>query len=193
MNLILASTSPRRKELLRKLNIPFTVEPSDFEEVITQDSDPFELVKKLSYGKAQAVVNNFPESVVIGADTVVVFDKKIYGKPHTADKALEMLKELNGTEHSIITGVTIIFPSPFKIISFAEETKIFFKQVSEQELIDYVTTGEPLDKAGAYAFQEKGSFLIDHIEGDLDNAIGLPVNKIELELKKSPPIVFDGP
>lgn len=183
-SIILASSSPRRSMLLSKLGVPFTVEPSSYEEDLDFSSDPFELVEFLATGKANAVAHHHSSGIIVGADSIVFFNGKVYGKPLTHEKAMEMLRELNGSEHSIITGVCLIDIDHHKKIIFSEETRVIFHQVSEKELRTYVDTGEPLDKAGAYALQEKGVFLIKKIMGDRDNAIGLPVQTLRKKLSE---------
>lgn len=182
--IVLASGSPRRKELLGKIGLNFIVDPSDFEEVLDQTINPLELVKKLSYGKAADVAKRHPDSIVIGADSVVAINNITLGKPHTEAKAIEMLSKLSGTIHSAISGFTIIDTKTGKTISEAVETKIFFRNLTSGEIENYVATGEPLDKAGAYAIQGKGALLVDKIEGDFYNIVGLPLSKLAETLKK---------
>lgn len=174
-SLILASTSPRRKELLEKLCMPFTVVASDYEEDMTLPLDPFALAKTLSRGKAEAVAARFPESVVIGADTFIAHNGRVLGKPHTAQKALEMLKDIRGQWVSIITGCTVMHGALGRVASDAVETRAFITLASDAVLERYVATGEPLDKAGAFAIQGLGSVLIERIEGDFYGAVGLPL------------------
>ncbi len=183
--IILASASPRRKELLEKTGVPFIVEVSDYEEDMNLKLKPLELAKELSMGKAEAVVKKHEgeEAVIIGADTFVVLNDKILGKPHTPEKAKEMIKEMSGRVHSVITGFTIIDAKSGKKISKAVESKVYFRRLTGKEIEDYVSTGEPLDKAGAYAIQEAGSVLIEKIEGDYTNIVGLPLPSLIEELK----------
>lgn len=173
--LILASTSPRRKELLEKLRVPFTVVASDYEEDMTLPLDPFELAKTLSHGKAEVVAVRFPESVVIGADTFIAHNGRVLGKPHTPEKALEMLKSIRGQWVSILTGCTVVHRALGRIASDAVETRAFITDAPDVVLKRYVATGEPLDKAGAFAIQGLGSALIERIEGDFYGAVGLPL------------------
>jgi septum formation protein len=182
--IILASTSPRRKELLAEAGIEFEAVASDYEEDMTLPLPTAELVKHLSRGKAQAVANKYPEAIIIGADTIVVYERKMIGKPHTAEKARETLTMLNGMQHSIITGFTIIDTKIGKSISEAVETKVYFKKMSDAEIDAYIATGEPLDKAGAYGIQARGKMLVDHIEGDFNNVVGLPVTEICKKLRE---------
>lgn len=181
--LILASTSPRRKELLTQTGIPFEIVASSYEEDMTLELSPAELVKHLSLSKARAVAEKVQDAVVVGADTIVVFENKIIGKPHTNEKAKETLQGLNGKQHSVFTGFTVMDADTKKFVSKSAETKIYFKNNSEKEIDAYVATGEPLDKAGAYAIQGLGGKLIDRIEGDHSSVIGLPITKV-LEVLK---------
>lgn len=182
--LILASGSPRRKELLEKAGLQFEIVKSDYEEDMTLDLPPHELVEHLSLGKALDVAKKFNDAVVISADTIVVLDGEILGKPHTPENATEMLKKLNGKKHSVFTGFTIIDIENNKTVTRSVETFVFFKNNAEAEIDAYVETGEPLDKAGAYAIQGLGGRLIERIEGSLSNVIGLPVEELMGKLKE---------
>ncbi len=183
---ILASASPRRKELLEKTGIPFVVEVSDYEEDNSLKLKPLELAKTLSAGKAKAVSERHKgeDAVIIGADTFIVLDNKILGKPHTPEKAKEMIKGMNGRAFSVITGFTIIDVKSDKEVSKAVESRVYFRKLTEKEIENYVRTGEPLNKAGAYAIQETGSVLTGKIEGDYTNIVGLPLPALIKELKK---------
>lgn len=181
--IILASTSPRRKEILSKLGLPFEVQESNYEEDMTLDMSPEKLVEYLSVGKAKAVAEKNQNAIVIAADTIVVYKHHILGKPITPERAKEMLEMLSGKQHEIMTGVTIIDTNSGKSRTFHDTIKTFMVNFSP-ELIDwYIKTGEPLDKAGAYALQEKGALLIEKIDGDLFGAIGLPLRRLVDELK----------
>lgn len=184
--IILASASPRRRELLKKLQIPFIVEVSNYEEDINLKLKPLELAKKLSAGKAEAVAGKHKneDTIIIGADTFVVLDNKILGKPHTPEKAKEMIKEMSGRAHSVITGFTIIDAKTGKKVSKTVESKVYFRKMTDRTIKNYVKTGEPLDKAGAYAIQGAGSVLIEKTEGDYTNIVGLPLPALIEELKK---------
>lgn len=183
--IILASTSPRRKELLEKTGTYFIVEVSNYKEDMNLNLKPLELAKELSRGKAEAVAKNHKDEdvLIIGADTFVVLNNKILGKPHTSEKAKEMIKEMSGRVHTVITGFTIINAQSGKRISKAVESKVYFRKLTDEEIDAYVRTGEPLDKAGAYAIQEAGSVLIEKIEGDYTNIVGLPLPALIGELK----------
>ncbi|OGI83132.1 septum formation protein Maf [Candidatus Nomurabacteria bacterium RIFCSPLOWO2_01_FULL_33_17] len=181
---ILASTSPRRKELFEKTGIPFEIVASSYEEDMTLDMSPKDLAMFLSKGKAESVANDNPDAIVIGADTFIAFEDKVLGKPHTKERAKEMLSILSGKQHFIITGFTIIEKSSGKLISKAVESKILLKNLTEKEIEDYIATGEPLDKAGAYAVQGLGANLIEKIEGDYSNILGLPVDEVLEALKE---------
>ncbi|MFA5926577.1 MAG: Maf family protein [Patescibacteria group bacterium] len=182
--LILASTSPRRKEILEKSGLDFVTEASDFEEDMSLDLTPADLVKQLSLGKAKAVADKHRDAVVIGSDTIISFNNKILGKPHTAEWAKEMLTELRGQQHSVWTGYSIIDTDSGKSVSKSVEARVFFKHLSSQEIDDYIETGEPIDKAGAYAIQGIGKSLIDHIEGDFYTIMGLPLQNVLEDLKQ---------
>lgn len=181
MKLILASGSPRRKELLSLLNIPFDVIVSDFEESIDESKPLEKEIERLSYGKAKTVFDLHNDSIVIGSDTIVTIDNKVLGKPKTVDKAMEMLKEIQGREHVVITGVTIM--SKDKIETFHTSSKVYFNPMDEKEIEEYANTKEPLDKAGAYAIQGIGSKYINKIDGDYYSIMGLPVSELYTRLK----------
>ena len=182
--IILASTSPRRKMLLEKTGLEFEIFPGNYEEDMTLDMEPKELAKFLAKGKAQSVVSKFPDALIIGSDTFLSFEDKVLGKPHTPERAKEMLQMLRGNMHSVLTGYAIIDTKNNNSINDVVETKVYFKNYSDQEIDDYIATGEPLDRAGAYAIQEIGAKLVEKIEGDFDSAVGLPVKNI-LEALKS--------
>jgi septum formation protein len=182
--IILASTSPRRKMLLEQIGLTFEQVASDYEEDMTLDMPPTELVKFLSKGKGDAVAKNFEDALVIAADTIVEFDGEIFGKPHTPENSFEMLSRLNGTTHSIITGMTIIDTGSGRVESKAVTTEVDFRQLTEDEIQAYVDSGEPLDKAGAYGIQSLGVILIKEIRGDYSNIVGLPLTPL-VEMLKS--------
>jgi septum formation protein len=177
--LILASTSPRRSDLLKKAEISFIVDSSDYEEDLSLDLSPHELTQFLSKKKAQAVAKRHTNSIVLGADTIVVFRGKILGKPNSDAEAHNMLMKLNGNIHQVITGFTLIDTRSDRIFSHSVETIVTFKQTTPEDIATYVDTGEPRDKAGAYAIQGKGRFFVDRIEGSLTNVIGLPLKEVK--------------
>jgi septum formation protein len=181
--IILASTSPRRIELLTKAGVEFEAVASDYEEDMTLPMDPKELAKFLSRGKALAVAKNYPDAIIIGGDTFIAFDGKILGKPHTPERAREMLHMLSGHTHSVISGFTVIDTKNGKVISDAEEAYITFKNLSSQEIDDYIRTDEPLKRAGAYAIQTIEKTFIEKWEGDYDAIVGLPTSRVLEALK----------
>ena len=182
--IILASASPRRKELLKKIGLKFKVEPSNCEEKVSQELEPHELVKSLSLEKARLVAQNHKNALVIAADTFIVFKDKILGKPSTKTEAREMLEILNGKHHLVITGFTIIDTDSGRAVSKAVETKVYLKKLNSTEIDAYVDSKEPLDKAGAYAIQGLGSVIVEKIEGDYFNVIGLPLSALAESLKE---------
>ncbi len=183
-NIILASGSPRRKELLEKIGLKFTVDVPDIEEDITTSSSPAELVKELSKRKAESIAKQHPNSIIIAADTIGVLRGKIIGKPHTAGQAKKMLKSLSGGSHLVITGFTILDTATQKTVSKNVKTKVYFRELNKSGIEAYVATGEPLDKAGGYAIQGLGALLVDKIEGDYYNVIGLPLSSLAECLKE---------
>ncbi|MEH7399726.1 Maf family protein [Gottfriedia acidiceleris] len=180
--LILASASPRRKELLSMLNIPFIIETSDVEEVMEQNLQSSEIVMKLAEEKAIDVSNKFPNAVVIGADTIVTYNDKKLGKPTSKEDAFAMLKMLSGKTHEVFTGVSII--NEGKSSSFYQCTKITFSELSDQEIMDYINTNEPMDKAGSYGIQGFGGTFVEKIDGDYYSVVGLPINKVKKKLRE---------
>ncbi|HLG31158.1 MAG TPA: Maf family protein [Candidatus Brocadiales bacterium] len=182
--IILASTSPRRRELLRLTGLRFKVKASDYEEDLTCDLPPHALAIFLSKEKARSVAKKYKNAIVIAADTFISFRGKIFGKPHTEEESMKMLKALNGKAHSVISGFTIIDTNSKKVLSKAIETKVYFRRLSIKEIEAYVKSGETTDKAGAYAIQGLGSVIIRRIEGDYFNVIGLPICALIQGLKK---------
>ena len=189
--MILASGSPRRKELLQMLEVPFEVLVSDTKEVITKN-EPAEVTKELSYQKAMAVAGQVEEGIIIGADTVVSIDGKILGKPADKEEAREMIYKLQGKSHMVYTGVTVIAKSGDMVSasSFAEGTKVNVAPMTENEIEAYISTDEPYDKAGAYGIQGLFGKFIEGIEGDYFNVVGLPVHRLYDELKKFDSLLF---
>ncbi len=182
--IVLASASPRRKELLEKLGIPFQVEASEFTESGVQSLTPVETVKFLSLEKARMVSKKYPDALIIAADTIGVLDGKIIGKPDGAGDAVRMLRELSGRTHKVITGFTIMDSGTGKTLTRTVATEVTFRKLSRREIEAYVATGEPLDKAGAYAIQGLGAVLVKEIKGDYYNVMGLPLSALAAALKR---------
>lgn len=182
--IILASASPRRREILEKTGLAFRVDAGAYEEDMRSGVSPRALARLLSFEKAKAVGGKYKNALIIGADTFIVFRKKILGKPHTEGEARRMLTALNGRTHSVITGFTIMDTRTNKKISRTLETKVFFKKLEKKEIESYIRTGEPMDKAGAYAIQGLGGALVRKIEGDYFNVVGLPLRELVKALKK---------
>ena len=184
--IILASASPRRRELLAQIGLPFTVQVSSVEEVITKTA-PEEIVMELSAQKAEDVKKNTEEDcIVIGADTIVSYSDgektQILGKPGSEEEAFGMLKLLQGNSHQVYTGVTICFGE--QIRTFYEKTQVHVYPMNEEQIEEYIKTGEPMDKAGAYGIQGRFAAFIKGIEGDYNNVVGLPVGRLYQELCK---------
>lgn len=179
--IILASASPRRKELLETAGISFTVKVADVEEVIEKNMSADKVVMSLALQKASAVAKDNPDAVVIGADTVVVLDGEILGKPKSEENAVELLMMLSGRVHTVYTGVAIIEGE--KVKNFCEATQVEFYPLEKEEIEAYVATKEPMDKAGAYGIQGRGCVLIKKINGDYFNVVGLPVSAVYRELR----------
>ncbi|MBM3133501.1 MAG: septum formation inhibitor Maf [Chloroflexi bacterium] len=182
--IILASASPRRKELLEQIGLEFEVEPSNSRENMNSGLPPHEIARILSLEKARAVAERHPEAIVIAADTFIVFGKRIMGKAHTPSEAKEMLTRLNGKEHLVITGFTVLDKARGKTHTESVETKVRMKKMTAREIDAYVRSGEPIGKAGAYAIQELGSVMIEGIEGDYFNVVGLPLAPLAEGLKE---------
>ena len=183
--IILASASPRRKELLERIGLKFEVEPSNYVEDIHSGAKPHELAQKISLEKAKAVANKHKKNaIIIAADTFIVCEGEILGKPHTENEAKKMLEAINGKPHSVITGFTIIDTENNKELSKSAETKVYVRRLSSSEIDAYVKSREPLDKAGAYAIQGLGSVIVDRIDGDYYNVIGLPLSALTEGLKE---------
>lgn len=178
--IILASGSPRRKELLTQVGIPFDILVSDTKEVITKSS-PTEIVEELSRQKAQSVAEKYPQRTVLGADTIVVLDGQVLGKPKDDKDAARMLRMLQGRTHQVCTGVT--FMREGRVHSFHEKTDVTVYPMTEEEIEAYVRSGDPLDKAGAYGIQGSFAAYIEGIRGDYYNVVGLPVGRVYQELK----------
>lgn len=189
--IILASASPRRKELLRQVGIEPDIIPSRVEEVITSVR-PDLAVMELSAQKAEDIAagvmaRGAGENIVIGADTVVAVDGKILGKPVSRQNAIEMLELLQGREHQVYTGVTLVFCKTGERVTFAEKTDVWIYPMSRQQIEAYADTGEPLDKAGAYGIQGCFAAYVKGICGDYNNVVGLPVGRVYQELSRREP------
>ncbi|WP_110927091.1 Maf family protein [Bacillus massiliglaciei] len=179
--LILASSSPRRKELIRLLQIPFEAVPADVSEDFEPGTPAEQVVQELALRKAKAVALSHESNYVIGSDTVVVLDGEILGKPADRGDAKRMLLSLSGRDHYVCTGAAIVQGSREKV--FAEKTKVTFWELSEAEIDRYLDSGEPFDKAGSYGIQGYGSLLVKKLDGDYYTVVGLPVARLSRELK----------
>ncbi len=182
MKLILASASPRRRELLGHLGLPFDVIPATGPETPPAGADAGQTALALSRAKAREVADKYPDAVVIGADTVVELDGDILGKPRDQADAKRMLRLLSGREHRVYTGVTVIAGE--RAESAWERTRVFFRPMTEHEIAAYVATGEPMDKAGAYGYQGRAGLYVEKIEGDYFNVVGLPLCRLGRMLAK---------
>ena len=184
MHLILASGSPRRRELMKLYGIPFAVHPADVDETMDPQKAPFDEVARLSRKKAQAVPRE-KGNVVVAADTIVVCDGRVLGKPKTQEEAREMLRLLSGRTHQVMTGCTVLGDTFCK--TFTEVTEMHFRPLSDREIGHYVATGEPMDKAGAYGIQGGAALFCTGMEGDYYNVMGLPVCRLGEILKEAIP------
>lgn len=184
VKLILGSASPRRIELLKMLGCKFQVIPSQIEEKINSSLSPIQNIKNLSRLKALDVASKISNGIIIAADTDVIFDKKILGKPKNKKEAKEMLKKLSGKEHQVITGITVVDAKTKIIKQDAVITKVKFRKLNQNLIEKYVKSEEVLDKAGAYAIQEKGSLLTESIKGDYFNVVGLPLGTLNQLLEE---------
>lgn len=182
--IILASASPRRREILSKTGLPFEVVESGYEEDMKAKKDPIELAKFLAQNKAKDVAAKYDNCLIIGADTFVVLNDDLLGKPHTEPEAIKTLQKISDKTLSVITGFAIIDTETDTMISEAVSTKVFIKELTDGEIDAYVKTGEPLDKAGAFGIQERGALLVEKIEGDYFNVVGLPLFALSEALKK---------
>jgi septum formation protein len=172
--LVLASGSPRRRELLALAGIPFLVDVPHIDEERYHDLDPTEFARQLSRDKALAIAPRYPNRIVLGADTVVVMGNVIYGKPQDAADAERILGELAGHWHTVITAITLIFPG-LPPNTQHEATQVKMRKMDGDYIRRYVASGEPMDKAGAYAIQDRGSLIVESIKGDFYNVVGLPL------------------
>lgn len=179
--IILASQSPRRKELLEKCGVSFVVDVADIDETIDDTRLLEEEIKELAYRKAEAVFKRHPDGIVIGSDTIVAVDREVLGKPKDAEEAKEMLRKLSGKTHEVITGLAIV--SSRRVFKEVSISYVTFETLDEEEIETYVATKEPLDKAGAYAIQGIASRYIKSIQGDYYSIMGFPVRIVYEELK----------
>ena len=184
MKLILASASPRRKELLGLFRLPFEIRVADIDETMDPAKAPFDEVARVSRLKAMATPRS-PEDVVVAADTIVVCQGKVLGKPHSQEEAAAMLRMLSGRDHQVMTGVTVLRGETGETVT--EVTDIHFRELSEKEILAYVATGEPMDKAGSYGIQGGAALFCSHMVGDYYNVMGLPVCRLGEMLRRMVP------
>ena len=181
--LVLASQSPRRVKLLKEIFPQFEVAPSSIEEVLDPKLRPEENARNLARAKAESIAPNFPDCWVIGADTLVILGHEIFEKPEDEKDAERILKRLSGREHFVATGICVVGPE--KSLDKFVISQVKIKSLTDQEIKDYIATGETMDKAGAYAIQGKGSFMVRSFSGSKSNIIGLPLDELKVLLKKS--------
>lgn len=176
---ILASGSPRRKALLKQLGMQFEINVSDADESFDPSWTPPEIVQDLAKRKAQTVAVASPEALILAADTVVSLNGEILNKPTDAAEAAEMLRSLSGKRHTVYSGIALIHPATHRLQTAAEATDVIFAPMTETEILSYVATGSPLDKAGAYGIQDdRGALYISRVEGDYYNVVGLPLHRL---------------
>jgi len=195
MTLYLASASPRRAQLVKLLGIKdIVISPTHVDETHDGNLAPAEYVEQLALDKAKALIPKLSENeqaIIIGADTTVVLENAILGKPNDADDAKAMLRRLSGNTHIVYTGVAIVNSTSRKEYSFVEKTFVTFRELSDKEIADYVASGSPMDKAGSYGIQEDhGAVFVSRIEGDYYNVVGLPLCSLYLALHDFAPAIF---
>jgi len=189
--IILATTSPRRHGLAQTMGLDFEAVPSTYEEDMTKEMNPKEMVMMFAYGKASDVAKKFKEGIVIGVDTIVVFNGKNLGKPKTKEEAFEMLKSYSGKKQYVYSGVCLIDCKTGKTIRDWEVTEVYFDKLEDEEIKKYVETGEPMDKAGGYGMQDLASVFIKKINGCYFNVMGFPIYNIYKNLKKMGVNIFE--
>jgi len=173
--IILASNSPRRRDLLRQIGLDFSTDPADVDERVLPGEKPDVYAIRVALDKARVAARRTGNAIIIAADTVVVMDDSILGKPNGPEDAKRMLTLLSGKMHRVLTGLVIMETASRKTISKTSVTKVWFRNLSGHEIEAYVASGEPLDKAGAYGIQEKGAILVSQVEGCFYNVVGLPI------------------
>ena len=183
---ILASASPRRAELLRNLKLEFKVVPGDVTEVFDEQLSPHELCQLNAHRKARAVAKKNPDALVLGADTLVFLGREIFGKPRSLGEAKQMLAKLQGRTHQVVTGVCLMHLRAHREKIFAAGTDVTFHPLDAEQIREYLSKINPLDKAGAYAIQEHGEKIVAEISGSYSNVVGLPVEKLGEELSRWP-------
>lgn len=176
--LILASNSPRRKEILNKYQIEFEIIPSSVDEKLVDEKDPERLVSKLAMLKTEQIANQYPNRLVLGADTIVFFNGVEFGKPINDEDAYQMLKKLSGNTHQVYTGVVLIKQSEKFIKNYVVKSDVKLKKLTDKEILEYIKTKEPFDKAGSYAIQGIGASFIEFFQGSYENIVGLPYNHL---------------
>jgi septum formation protein len=181
--LILASASPRRCELLRQLGIEFRIVPSDVPEIHNDELTAREVSQINAYRKARAVAKKFPDSIVLGADTLVYLDTDLFGKPASLEQAYEMLEQLQGRTHEVVTAICLLNLRNHRQSIFTETTSVTFRPLNAVKIRRYLNQVNPLDKAGAYAIQEQGDLIVEKISGSYTNVVGLPVERLQTELR----------
>ncbi|GBF09992.1 MULTISPECIES: Maf family protein [Tepidibacillus] len=181
--IILASSSPRRREILELIGISFLVHPSDVDESYNESNSPEDIVKQLATRKAMDIASYYQEGIIIGADTIVVLDGQILGKPKDEEDAFQMLNRLQGRSHQVFSGVAVVDAKTREVKASYQMTKVYMDPLSEEEIRLYIATKEPMDKAGSYGIQGFGAIFIEKIEGDYFNVVGLPVALLSTLLK----------
>jgi septum formation protein len=176
--IVLASESPRRIDILRTLGVSFSVIPPDIDESKRKYESSKDYVLRISHEKAQKVGNLFPDKWIIGADTIVVLKGRVLGKPKTDEEAFLMLERLRGNWHKVFTGYCVLNVSRQIVYQDVAETKVFIKNLTDEEIRNYIKTSEPFDKAGSYAVQGKGGYMVKEIKGSYSNVVGLPICEI---------------
>lgn len=181
--LTLASASPRRAALLRELGFAFEILPADVPEIHHEQFTAWELCQVNAYRKARCVAKRMPDALVLGADTLVALDTVLFGKPATLEEAHQMLEQLQGRTHQVVTGICLLHLRAHRQVVFAETTDVSFRSLSGAAIRRYLRQVNPLDKAGAYAIQEKGDLIVEKIAGSYTNVMGLPVERLRAELE----------
>jgi septum formation protein len=183
--LILASQSPRRKILLKQIGLKFRVIPSHVSEVLSPNESPGDNAKRIAIDKASEVAASLQKGIVIGADTIVVLDHHVLGKPTSKDDAKRMLKLLSGREHSVYTGFALIDVESKKHVAGVEETKVRFRKLDEKEIVSYIDSGSPMDKAGSYGIQDDfGAVFVEKVNGCFYNVVGFPLARFYSTLQR---------